>query len=173
MNKVNCNKIKILSLVLIISTLLLGCTNTSKKVEILRGRETKPDIKSNSINESSLSGNTEEFVMAVEDTRFKLTLKNVDVQIEESTNENLKTIVSSIILNNKTNDAVTIYLKYSWCDDVEKHEILANSAEPMKISTKVDKNFNLDDISLDITIKSKDDEVLLRHAFVLNSEINK
>lgn len=170
--------IKSLLIILLVSISLVGCTQTNTTEEKLPLDKEEQDVNSDSLNDNILSENTnnfitKDFVMAVDDAHFKVTLEKVDVKIEDSTKENLKTILSSVSLINKTNEEVFISINHSWSNDVMKSKIPANGSDNIKISTQMPKDLNIEDISLHVEIKSKDNKVVFNHAFGLASEINK
>jgi len=133
----------------------------------------KPNSLNNDLSENTNNFITKDLVMAVEDAQFKVTLEKVDLLIEDSAKENLKTILSSVSLLNKTDEEVFISIKHSWSDDVMESKIPENSSDNIKISTQISKDVNIEDTSLRVEVKSKDNEVIFNHSFGLASEINK
>lgn len=170
--------LKSLILLLLIPMLLLGCSQTNiteqkPNLDNTAENEVKPDSINDDFSENTKDFITKDFIMAVENIHAKVSLETVDVQINDSTKGNLKTILSSIDLVNKSDEEVFIYLKYSCSDDVMKFKIPANWTENMKVHTQVSNDVNIEDISLSVKVESKDNKVIFNHSFGLISEISK
>lgn len=170
--------IKSLLIVALLSILLVGCTQTNTIEEKSTSDKAEQDVNSDSLYDNTVSENTnnfitKDFVMDVEDAHFKVTLEKVDVKIEDSAKENLKDILSSVSLINKTNEEVFVSIKHSWSDDVMESKIPANSSDNIKISTQISKDINIEDTSVCVEIKSKDNKVIFKHSFGIASETKK